>query len=451
MIGPSPGRRVSFHTLGCRLNQAETALIAEGFRRSGYEVREHGSPVEVAVIHTCSVTDRADASCRHAIRKIRKRSPDAVVCAVGCYAQAEPDAAASVPGVDLVVGNDRKYRLADLVEDLTRGACEGPRIEVERRPGRGAFDVPGAGHYPFTTRANLKIQDGCDFCCAFCILPRIRGRAHSRPFGEVVAEARELARRGHRELVITGVNVGTYGSGGRTVADVARAACGIPGVARVRVSSIEPTTVPGDLVDWMASDERACPHLHLPLQSGDDRVLSRMRRVYTASDYVRFAESALARVPGLALGTDVIVGFPGETDPQFERTLALVERIPFAYLHVFSYSDRPRTVADRLDGKVHARTVKERSERMRALASRKKRAFLASRLGRVDDVLFETVDGDGLRKGLTGSYVRVGVPANACGENDLVAVRLAEDAGGFVRGTIAGSRARAGAAAGGVP
>lgn len=428
-------RRVSFLTLGCRLNQAETALIAEGFRRDGYEVVAHGDPAEVAVIHTCSVTERADARARNEIRKIMKRSPDAIVCAVGCYAQAEPAKVAEIPGVDLVVGTDRKYRLAELVAEAERAACEaphlvdesnsaGPRVEVTPRPDNGAFDYAGAGHYPHTTRANVKIQDGCDFCCAFCILPRVRGRARSRRLGEIVAEASELVRRGHRELVVTGVNVGTYAFEEYSIADVARALAAIDEGVRVRISSIEPTTVPDDLLDWMAESPQACRHLHLPLQSADDAILESMRRVYRFADYASFVERATTRVPELGLGTDVVVGFPGETDAAFERTLRAVESLPFAYVHVFPYSDRPKTVADRLGGKVHAKTIKERAERLRAVAAVKRADFLERLVGTTERVLFETVDRDGLRKGLTGNYARVGVDAEAAAENDWLAVHI---------------------------
>ena len=258
---------VSFYTLGCRLNQAETALIAERFRVHGYRVVEHGDPANVAVIHTCSVTEHADARCRQEIRKIRRKNPDAVVCAVGCYAQAEPEAVAAIEAVDLIVGNDRKYELASLVDQWSRG--ETGRVVVSRRPDAAeGIDYPMAGYYPHQTRANIKIQDGCNFCCAFCILPRIRGEARSRRLGDIIAEGHELARRGHKELVITGVNVGTYQFEEYTIADVAWQLSEIAGVERIRISSIEPSTVSDGLLDWMASSPKACHHLHLPLQSG---------------------------------------------------------------------------------------------------------------------------------------------------------------------------------------
>jgi threonylcarbamoyladenosine tRNA methylthiotransferase MtaB len=451
-------KRASFYTLGCRLNQAETALIAECFRQTGYAIVEHGTPVDVAVIHTCSVTERADARCRQEIRKIRRRSPEAIVCAVGCYAQAEPQTVAAIGGIDLVVGNDRKFALADLlkehidwrggvpvspgadmgtapqagsstrraptenhgIEDRGIGTVRGlPAVFVSPRPDAADIAYPMAGYYPHQTRANIKVQDGCNFCCAFCILPRIRGKGRSRPSGEIIAEGHELARRGHKELVITGVNVATYCREDHTLADVARSLVDVPGVERVRISSTEPTTVSDDLLAWMAESPKACRHLHLPLQSGDDRVLARMKRVYTTSQYARFVERVKTLMPDLGLGTDIMVGFPGEGDREFASTVRLVEELPFSYLHVFSYSDRPKTAGMYLGDKCTADKIKERSAIMHDLAARKKQRFFADHIGRTVEVLFETVDDDGWRKGFTGSYLRVGVPPDHARENEV--------------------------------
>ncbi|MBI5868942.1 MAG: tRNA (N(6)-L-threonylcarbamoyladenosine(37)-C(2))-methylthiotransferase MtaB [candidate division Zixibacteria bacterium] len=452
--------RASFYTLGCRLNQAETALIAETFRERGYEIAEHGSPVEVAVINTCSVTEHADQRCRQEIRKVKRRSPSAVVCAVGCYAQADTQTVAGILGVDYVVGTDKKYALAQIVSQDVSGSPRpsyarglkplvrnsevrpapreemvssqvAPAIFVSQRPDTGEFDYPMAGYYPHSTRANIKIQDGCDFCCAFCLLPRVRGAAHSRSLEQIVAEGHELVRRGHKELVITGVNIGTYNSGGKTVSDVARAISELPGVQRVRISSIEPSTIGDELLDWMAGSPKACRHLHLPLQSGDDSVLARMKRVYTAGEYARFIERAKTLMPDLGLGTDIIVGFPGESDREFDQTLRFVEQLPLSYLHVFSYSERPKTAAAFYGDKIDPARIKERSERMHEVAARKKQAFFDEHIGRKVEVLFETVDEDGWRKGFTGSYLRVGTTPDACGENKIVRVTVMDTTDDF--------------------
>ncbi len=438
-------RRVSFYTLGCRLNQAETALMAESFRQQGYDVAEHGSPVDVAVINTCSVTERADARCRNEIRKIRRRSPDAVVCAVGCYAQADTDTVAAIMGVNLVVGTDKKYGLADLVDSYKHRSCHSgndreetliadPDIHVSKRPDSGSFKYPAAGYYADLTRANIKIQDGCDFCCAFCLLPRVRGNARSRRLGDIVAEGYELARRGHKELIIAGVNIGTYAFEDFTIADVARSLSDISGVERVRVSSIEPTTVNDDLLEWMATSPKACRHLHLPLQSGDDKVLKGMKRVYTTRDYAQFVDKAMRMMPDLGLGTDVIVGFPGEGEREFANSMRFVEEMPFSYLHVFSYSERPKTAAVYYDNKVPPPEIKERSNAMHEIGNRKKKEFFERHIGREAEVLFETVDNDGWRKGFTGSYLRVGVDPSAVGENEIVTVSLFGSAEGFCLG-----------------
>jgi threonylcarbamoyladenosine tRNA methylthiotransferase MtaB len=420
MLLPAP--RASFYTLGCRLNQAETALIAERFRERGYAIVAHGTPADVAVIHTCSVTEHADARCRQEIRKIRRRNPAALVCAVGCYAQAEPETVAGIQGVDLVVGNDRKFALADLVEGWNPRASAA--LFVSRRPDAADIEYPMAGYYPHQTRANIKIQDGCDFCCAFCILPRIRGEARSRRLAEIIAEGHELARRGHKELVITGVNVGTYAYEEYTIADVARLLSAIPGVERIRISSIEPSTVSEALLEWMATSPKACRHLHLPLQSGDDAILSQMKRVYTTTEYARFIGKAKSLMPDLGLGTDLMVGFPGESDRQFENSRQFVEEMPFSYLHVFSYSDRPKTAALFHDDKCDPPTIRERSEAMHQIAVRKKHKFFAAHLGQTVDVLFESVDDDGYRKGFTGSYLRVGIAADSVSENQITTVSI---------------------------
>jgi threonylcarbamoyladenosine tRNA methylthiotransferase MtaB len=280
------------------------------------------------------------------------------------------------------------------------------------------------GYYPHQTRANIKIQDGCDFCCAFCILPRIRGEARSRRLGDIIAEGHELARRGHKELVITGVNVGTYRFEEYGIADVAWQLSDIPGVERIRISSIEPSTVSDELLDWMANSPRACRHLHLPLQSGDDEILAQMKRVYTTAEYARFVEKAKMMMPDLGLGTDVMVGFPGESERHFENSRRFVDEMPFSYLHVFSYSDRPKTAANYLDGKCHSSVVRERSAVLHDLAGEKKRDFFTQHVGRTVDVLFEDIDSDGYRKGFTGNYVRVGAPPDRVGENQVTPVKI---------------------------
>ncbi len=431
--------RISFYTLGCRLNHAETAQIAQKFRRDGYAIVAHGDATDVAVIHTCSVTERADQRCRQEIRKIHRSSPDALVCAVGCYAQSEPETVRKILGVDLVVGNDRKYGLSRLVSEYQQAAE--PEVHVSNRLDFAEINVPEEGDYN-ETRANLKIQDGCDFHCAFCLLPRIRGGPRSRPFREILDAGMRLVEKGHREIVVTGVNIGLYRDGSSTLADVARSLSDLPGLDRLRISSIEPSTISEDLLQWMETHPRACQHLHVPLQSGSDSILSDMRRLYTVSDYTRFIEHAKERMPGLGLGTDVIVGFPGETDEDFEKTQEALLGLPFTYLHVFSYSDRLKTPALGFSEKVHSKVIKSRSLSLRELSSRMRRVALEEAQGENHEVLFETVDDGGLRKGWTRSYLQVGVPASEVEENELAVVQLSSTGNGLAHGRVMSKKPR---------
>ena len=413
-------RRVSLFTLGCRLNQAETALIADTFRSQGYTIVPFGAPAEVTVINTCSVTARADANCRNAIRRARKASPNAVIAAVGCYAQADTDAVGSVLGVDYVIGTDRKLKVAELIEMGRRPAA--PRIIVDRKHTAETVDFKAVGYYPDSTRANIKVQDGCDFGCAFCILPRVRGKARSRRMSDIISEAERLVERGHKEIVLAGVSIGSYALDDFRLFDVARNIERIDGVRRVRLSSIEPTTVDDNLLRWIADSEKACRHLHLPAQSGDDTILKRMRRVYSVDAYRRLIDRALASIPDLGLGTDLIVGFPGESEREFENTVRFIEQIPFSYLHVFSYSDRPRTIAARLTDKHSPQTIKHRSDLLHQLGAQKKRAFAERFIGRPVEILVERRDENGIWSGFTSQYVKVFFPSEKELNNQLVSV-----------------------------
>ncbi len=311
------------------------------------------------------------------------------------------------------------------------------------RISRIEFEVPATGRYD-ATRANLKVQDGCDFFCSFCIIPYTRGRERSRRFDDLLREARELADAGYRELVLTGVNIGRYQSGGRTLADAVLALEGIPGVRRIRITSIEPTTVEERLVERMGGGGEGglCRYLHLPIQSGDDAVLERMGRRYTAREYREFVDRTVARVPDLGLGTDVIVGFPGETEDAFRRTCAVLEAMPFAYYHVFSYSSRAGTRAASLSAHLAPEVIAERSRTLRALSDGRRAEFARRHLGRTVEVLFEQQDRCGRWTGLTDSYLRVGVVSAEPLENRIRPVRItsvAEEPPGLAVGTLAES------------
>ena len=413
--------RASFTSLGCRLNHTESAVWAGQFAAKGYTIVAWGQPTDLAVINTCSVTHRAEAHCRNTVRRTLRRSPEAFVVVAGCYAQSGLDAIAGISGVDMIVGTEFKDTFADYLDRPRK--LEEPVVLHSARISRHEFEVPATGRYT-ATRANLKVQDGCDFFCSFCIIPYTRGRERSRRFDDLVREAEELAAAGYREVVLTGVNIGRYRSGGMTLADVAERLEDIPGLRRIRITSIEPTTVEDRLIGRMAEGGGLCRYLHLPAQSGDDEVLRRMGRRYSAREYREFVDRAVDRVPGMGLGTDVIVGFPGETEEAFRRTCAWLEEMPFAYYHVFSYSARAGTKATRLDGHLNPQVVADRSRRLRALSDRRRREFAARHLGDEVEVLFEQRDRAGRWTGLTDSYLRVGVVSGEPLQNRMRQVRI---------------------------
>lgn len=414
--------RISIETMGCRLNQAETALLQSRFAAKGYAVTTDPLAADLFVLHTCTLTTHATARCRHRLRWLIRRNPDACVAAIGCYAETDAEEIARIPGVDFVVGTADKLRLAEIIP----APVKLPEAVVLNRPAtKHGFEIDGAGYYPLHTRANIKVQEGCDFVCAFCIIPRSRGRARSRAFHDIVREARVLVAAGHRELVITGVNVGTYRDGARSLSDVVKALADIDGLDRVRISSIEPTTIEDALLDEMASNGKVCRYLHVPMQSGDGDTLARMRRRYDGDAYRAFMEGALARVPGIGLGTDVMVGFPGESEAAFERSCEMVSALPFVNVHVFSFSARPRTSAFVMNDPVPPREIRRRSERLHAVALAKKLAVYASQAGLEADVLFEGRSHDGVYTGFTDSYVRVRVrsPEDLANSIERVVVR----------------------------
>jgi threonylcarbamoyladenosine tRNA methylthiotransferase MtaB len=426
--------RASFHTLGCRLNQAETATISAAFAARGYTIVDAGEETDVHVINTCAVTEGAEAKCRQAVRAALRRSPHAYVVVTGCYAQVGVEALQSIDGLDLIVGTEDKMRLADLV-DVPQKLGQ-PRVVHSKKISRDDFTIDIVGDYSNQTRANLKIQDGCNFACAFCIIPFTRGGARSRKLDDIVREAHGLVERGHRELVLTGVNVGTYASDGHDLLRVVQVLEDVAGLQRLRLSSIEPTTIPDAFIDWMATSRLFCPYLHVPVQSGDDSVLERMKRHYTRAEFVAFVERAAARIPDICLGTDVMVGFPGEDEPAFTNTRTLLADLPLAYFHVFPYSERPHTYAQRYTDPVPPAVIQERSRLLRDLSGRKKAAFYRRFVGRSARVLFERREESGLYTGFSDNYIKVGVSTVDDIANRLLRVRLHDVARGLALGTL---------------
>ncbi len=413
--------KVAFETLGCRLNQAETATLHRGFLEKGYEIATGCAEADLCVINTCSLTSQATSKCRRKVRSILRKNPDACVATVGCYAQTDMEALRNIEGIDYIVGTADKLRLPEIVPAPAKLP---EAVVVHGRTTQERFLVPGTGYYPFHTRANLKIQEGCDFVCSFCIIPRSRGPARSRDFRDILREARELISFGHRELILTGINMGTYLDGGRGLADLVRALSDLDGLDRIRLSSIEPTTIDPSLIDLMTGENKLCPYLHVPVQSGDDGILSRMRRKYGADEYKLFLSSILDHVEGIGLGTDIIVGFPGESEEAFQKSYDLVEAFPFTHVHVFSFSARQRTAAYSMKEKVPTRVITERSVVMHELAERKKHEYYEAQRGKVLNVLFEERESNGLFVGFSDNYVKVGVDTHLGLSNRLAEVRI---------------------------
>ena len=433
-MSPDSGLRASFHTLGCRLNQAETASISATFANRGYQIVDYGADTDVCVINTCSVTEGAEAKCRQAVRAVLRRSPKAYVVVTGCYAQVGKDALGAIDGLDLIVGTAYKMQVVNLISTTRKEAK--PRVVHTTKIAREDFSLNIIGDYSEHTRANLKIQDGCNFACSFCIIPFSRGGARSRQLPDILREARGLVARGHQEIVLTGVNIGTYESDGRDLLQVIQALEEIDGLERLRISSIEPTTIPDGLLERMETSAKLCPYLHVPFQSGDDGVLQRMKRRYTRAEFAASIERVAERVPDVCLGTDVMVGFPGENDAAFANTRLLLADLPFAYCHVFSYSERPRTYAQRYAEQVPPAEIQARSRTLRELSARKKAAFYRHHVGTAVRVLFERLESSGLYTGFSDNYLKVGVEAPEDLSNRLAMVRLDNVRNGLMTGEL---------------
>lgn len=433
-----PPLKASLHTLGCRLNQAETALLADRLKRDGYQLVDYGEPTDLLVINTCSVTEDAEKNCRYQIRRTLRHSPGAFVAVTGCYAQTGAEALRRIPGIDLIVGTQFKMNLPDYLparEALKKRPA--PHLLHRRSIDREDFELEGVGDFS-CTRANLKIQDGCNFMCSFCLIPFARGHERSRRLDDVLREAEALLARGHRELILTGVNVGRYSHEGRTLLDLILALERLDGIERLRISSIEPTTIPDELLDHMAASSKLCHHLHVPLQSGDDSILQAMNRRYTVQDYAAFVEKAASRIPDLCLGTDVMVGFPGEGDHEFTHTHGLLSRLPLAYCHVFSFSPRPGTAAARRKDVVPPPAVKTRGDALSELSRTKRLAFYQRLTGRTLPVLFEDREPTGCWNGLTGNYVRVSVKSERNLHNRIESVLVTGVMDGQAVGQVPG-------------
>lgn len=430
-------KTLSVHTLGCRINRFDSAAVLEAARAAGYEVRPDAPRADVLVINTCTVTVAADAEGRRLARRLRRGNPEATLVLTGCAAEVRPEALAALPEVDYVLGAVERDRLCEILaeREAAGGARGAPGPSAGDVRGERILDLPAVGRFQGRARALLKVQDGCNARCSYCIIPAARGRSRSAPVEQVRARVREYAAAGHPEVTLAGVHLGAYGrdlSSRATLAGLVRAILADPAAPYLRLSSVEPTHFTDDLAAAVSEDPRVCPHFHLPLQSGSDAVLRRMRRGYTASRYRERVERLLRASPRAALGADVLVGFPGESDGEFEATLRLIEDLPLAYLHVFPYSERQGTAAARgEEGRsVPSAAIRDRAARLRALGEAKRRRYWRARRGESLTVFIEGAcrEAPGWVHGTSAEYVPVALP----GPEGLVGRAVRALAGGEV-------------------
>jgi threonylcarbamoyladenosine tRNA methylthiotransferase MtaB len=426
------GTSVAFRTVGCRLNQCETAQMQEALAKAGFRLVDWDEPAQVRVVNTCTVTAKSDRSCRHEIYAAKRLDPDCVLAVTGCFAQVAPESVAALPGVDLVLGNPDKQSLAAHLATALRARATGDSpsaVSVSPYPDGAEFETGSFAHFHGRTRAFLKIQTGCDCHCTYCIVPQARGPARSMYEADVRGQVELLTTQGYREIVLTGIDLGSWGTDtgeGRLAGLLERLLRDLPGIGRLRLSSVEPLELDEALLEVVQhAGDRMARHFHLPLQSGSDTVLARMGRPYSAAQYLQVARRLASRLPDAAIGADIIVGFPGETDSEYEETLQLVRDSPLTYLHVFGYSDRAGTVAAAMQPKIHPEVIKQRSERLRSLGASKKHAFRGRLAGSEQRVLVleETAD-DGRLVGLTGNYTEVVVQNDQSLVNRFVRARL---------------------------
>lgn len=417
------GSKVFLYTLGCRLNHAETEILAQRLQDAGYTLADHVEEADLCLVNTCTVTGEADAKSRKMVRALIRRNPRARMCVTGCHAQIRPEAMATIPGVDVVIGNADKLDLAAWLPHAVEGAAGAPyvlRNAIKREP----FVIPKRATMPPVCRPQIKIQDGCDGHCSFCVVPHARGASRGRPLEDIVEEARFLAAHGALEVVVTGLNVGAYACNGTRLADVLDAIDAIGGIQRIRIGSIELAGIDDGLAARMADPGHALvPFLHIPLQSASETVLTRMNRNYRAAAFGAWLDRLANDVPDICLGTDILVGFPGESEAEFDTTCRFLEQSPLAYAHVFKYSDREDTPATRMPEKIAPPCLNARSERIRLLSESKWNAYLERFLGRTVEVLFETRHGD-FWAGYSAHYIQVLSDSPRVCSNRLLRVRL---------------------------
>lgn len=430
-------KKVAFYTLGCKLNFSETSTIARNFQQEGFERVDFEEVADIYVVNTCSVTDNADKQFKQIVKKALKNNEKAFIAAVGCYAQLKPEELAAVDGVDLVLGATEKFKITDYLNDLSKNDLgEVHSCEIEE-----ANFYVGSYSIGDRTRAFLKVQDGCDYKCTYCTIPLARGISRSDELQNVLKNAKEISQQGIKEIVLTGVNIGDYGKGEfgnkkheHTFLELVQALDEVEGIERLRISSIEPNLLKNETIDFVSKSRTFVPHFHIPLQSGSNDILKKMKRRYLRELYVDRVNKIREVMPDACIGVDVIVGFPGETDEHFLETYHFLNDLDISYLHVFTYSERDNTEAVEMDGVVPMNVRSKRSKMLRGLSVKKRRAFYESQLGTTRTVLFEAENKEGYIHGFTENYVKVKTPWNPELVNTLHEIKLTKiDEDGSVR------------------
>ena len=417
-------KKVALHTLGCKLNYSESSTIGSRFVQEGFQIVDIDSDADVYVINTCTVTENAERDCRQIVRRVLKKNPDAFVAVTGCYAQLRPEEISKIPGVDIVLGSNEKFRIFELAEDFKKKELScifvSP-VESLNDEFYGAVSSDGDAR----TRAFLKIQDGCDYKCSFCTIPLARGKSRSMEPDGVLRNFHSLIDSGYKEIILTGVNVGDYGSRINTdFYNLLKQLIEVDGDFRLRISSIEPNLLEDRILELIAGSDKMCKHVHIPLQSGSDSVLKLMQRRYTSGFFEALIHKVKRIIPDAGIGVDVIVGSPGETEENFRETHHLLSDLPISYLHVFTYSERPDTKALEIPGKVDIFERKERNRILRILSEKKRHEFYAGMVGKTLNVLFEHENENGLIKGFSSNYVRVALPHDESLVNTIVPVTI---------------------------
>lgn len=414
-------RRVNFHTLGCKLNFSESSTIARQFEEGGFVRVAPDEYADICIINSCSVTEHADKKCRNIIRKLHRRNPDAIIAVTGCYAQLKPQEIADIEGVDIVLGNnDKGSTYKRVVELAERGRSQIYSCETDEI--NSFFAAFSGGD---RTRAFLKVQDGCDYCCSYCTIHNARGASRNIPIADIVAQAERIAANGQKEIVITGVNTGDFGrTTGEKFIDLLKALNEVCGIERYRISSIEPNLLTDEIIEFCAASHKFQHHFHIPLQCGSDKILASMRRRYTTAKFADRIAAVRRAMPDAFVGIDVIVGFPGETDEEFRKSYDFLADIAPSFLHIFPFSERANTPAVNFPGKVQASVATERVAELEKLCAGLHYDFCKRYVGTTADVLFESTVRGGMMSGFTGNYIKVKVPYRRALINQIAKVEL---------------------------